>query len=266
MFAECLGRADPGYLRQIPAAHVFAEAVEQPERIAVLRQDVGSRLGKVGERIAGLRILHPCKNGACRTDILIKHVLRHSHTVDLKPPLQISVRIFDTANARGGMPYREQASTQIRLIARSVTTHCLIEAPPNWRRRLKLKPAAGASKNARGAQTGRRQTITAESLTRYRSASVRPRLKIGRYQVTGKATCCAEASSSQIATLVERHTRYVMLVKVASKDTETVTNALIKNARKLPQELYKSLTWDRGTEMAGHKRFTLVRFIEGLFL
>ena len=53
-------------------------------------------------------------------------------------------------------------------------------------------------------------------------------------------------SNSQIATLVERHTRYVMLVKVAGKDTETVTNALIKNARKLPQELYKTLTWDRG--------------------
>ena len=63
--------------------------------------------------------------------------------------------------------------------------------------------------------------------------------------------------SSQVATLVERQTRYVMLVKVASHDTATVVNALIKNARKLPQELYKSLTWDRGHEMAGHKRFTL---------
>ncbi|MET0168706.1 MAG: IS30 family transposase [Vicinamibacterales bacterium] len=63
--------------------------------------------------------------------------------------------------------------------------------------------------------------------------------------------------NSQVATLVERHTRYVMLVKVAGKDTETVINALIKNARKLPQELYKSLTWDRGKEMAAHKRFTL---------
>jgi len=63
--------------------------------------------------------------------------------------------------------------------------------------------------------------------------------------------------NSQIATLVERHTRYVMLVKVASKDTQTVINALIKNSRKLPQELYKSLTWDRGHEMADHKRFTL---------
>ena len=73
------------------------------------------------------------------------------------------------------------------------------------------------------------------------------------------------AHNSQIATLVERQTRYVMLAKVASKDTETVVDALIKNARKLPQELYKSLTWDRGKEMAGHKRFTLATDIQVYF-
>jgi IS30 family transposase len=71
--------------------------------------------------------------------------------------------------------------------------------------------------------------------------------------------------NSQVATLVERQTRYVMLVKVAGQDTETVINALIKNARKLPQELYKSLTWDRGKEMAGHKRFTLATDIQVYF-
>ena len=71
--------------------------------------------------------------------------------------------------------------------------------------------------------------------------------------------------NSQIATLVERQTRYVMLVKVGAKDTQTVVDALIKNARKLPQELYKSLTWDRGKEMAGHKRFTLATDIQVYF-
>jgi IS30 family transposase len=65
------------------------------------------------------------------------------------------------------------------------------------------------------------------------------------------------SNNSQIATLVERHTRYVMLARVKSKDSETVINALIKQAHKLPRELYKSLTWDRGKEMADHKRFTL---------
>ena len=73
------------------------------------------------------------------------------------------------------------------------------------------------------------------------------------------------AHNSQIATLVERQTRYVMLAKVASKDTETVVDALIRNARKLPQELYKSLTWDRGKEMADHKRFTLATDVQVYF-
>ncbi len=65
------------------------------------------------------------------------------------------------------------------------------------------------------------------------------------------------SNNSQIATLVERTTRYVMLAKVPSKDTKTVIDALIKQAHKLPREVYKSLTWDRGKEMADHKRFTL---------
>jgi IS30 family transposase len=56
-----------------------------------------------------------------------------------------------------------------------------------------------------------------------------------------------------------------MLVKVTGKDTETVVNALIENARKLPQELYKSLTWDRGKELADHKRFTLATNIQVYF-
>jgi IS30 family transposase len=71
--------------------------------------------------------------------------------------------------------------------------------------------------------------------------------------------------NSQIATLVERQTRYVMLVKLDSKDTETVVNALIEHARTLPHELYRSLTWDRGKEMAGHKRFTLATDIQVYF-
>lgn len=73
------------------------------------------------------------------------------------------------------------------------------------------------------------------------------------------------SGNSQIATLVERQTRYLMLVKVAAKDTETVIEALVKHARKLPQELYKSLTWDRGKELADHKRFTLATDIKVFF-
>jgi IS30 family transposase len=94
-----------------------------------------------------------------------------------------------------------------------------------------------------------------------RPAAVADRAVPGHWE--GDLLC--GSGNSQIATLVERHTRYVMLVKVERKDTETVINALIKQARKLPQELYKSLTWDRGSEMADHKRFTLATDIQVYF-
>lgn len=63
-------------------------------------------------------------------------------------------------------------------------------------------------------------------------------------------------NNSYIATLVERHSRYVMLVRVDSSKTKTVIKALIKNAKKLPTKMYKSLTWDRGYEITNHKDFT----------
>src|ERR1700733_8447868 len=73
------------------------------------------------------------------------------------------------------------------------------------------------------------------------------------------------SNSSQIVTLVERQTRYVMMVKVNGKDTDTVIKALVRHARQLPKELYASLTWDRGKEMADHQRFTLATDIKVYF-
>lgn len=72
-------------------------------------------------------------------------------------------------------------------------------------------------------------------------------------------------NNSYIATLVERHTRYVMLAKVANKDTKSVIDALIQQAKQLPTELYQSLTWDRGKELADHKRFKLATDIDVYF-
>ena len=66
----------------------------------------------------------------------------------------------------------------------------------------------------------------------------------------------AGSNNSYIATLVERHSRFVMLAKIENKDTQSVITALIKQARKLPKELYKSLTWDRGSEMVNRPGFT----------
>ncbi|GAU85916.1 mobile element protein [Bosea sp. BIWAKO-01] len=73
------------------------------------------------------------------------------------------------------------------------------------------------------------------------------------------------ARNSYVATLVERHSRDVMLVKIANKDTESVVSALIKQSRKLPGELYQSLTWDRGKELADHKRLALASNVEAYF-
>jgi IS30 family transposase len=104
------------------------------------------------------------------------------------------------------------------------------------------------------------QIVDAVSISE-RPASVEDRAVPGHWEgdlVFGSA-------NSQIATLVERQTRYLMLVKLEGKDSKTVVNALIQNARSLPQELYKSLTWDRGTEMHGHKQFTMATDIQVYF-
>jgi IS30 family transposase len=67
----------------------------------------------------------------------------------------------------------------------------------------------------------------------------------------------AAAKSRTVGALEGRHTRFAMLIKVDGKDTESVVGALAKQVRRLPSQLRRSLTWDRGKEMADHKRFTL---------
>ena len=94
-----------------------------------------------------------------------------------------------------------------------------------------------------------------------RPASVEDRAVPGHWE----GDLIGGTDNSYIATLVERHTRYVMLAKVKQKDTKHVIDALIKQAKKLPKELYKSLTWDRGCEMAGHQRFSLETDIKVYF-
>jgi IS30 family transposase len=103
--------------------------------------------------------------------------------------------------------------------------------------------------------------ITDTVSIRERPASVEDRAVPGHWE----GDLIFGTHNSQIATLVERHTRYVLLAKIKGKDTETVINALVRQAHKLPQELYKSLTWDRGSEMADHRRFTLATGIQVYF-
>jgi IS30 family transposase len=73
------------------------------------------------------------------------------------------------------------------------------------------------------------------------------------------------ANSSHIATLVERHSRYVMLAKLGGKDSQTVVDALIDRVKKLPSNLMRTLTWDRGTELAQHARFTVATDVQVYF-
>jgi IS30 family transposase len=96
---------------------------------------------------------------------------------------------------------------------------------------------------------------------RERPASVEDRAVPGHWE----GDLIAGSKNTHIATLVERKTRYVMLAKVNGRDTETVIKALIRQSKKLPKELYKSLTWDRGKELSDHKEFSLATGIKVYF-
>ena len=94
-----------------------------------------------------------------------------------------------------------------------------------------------------------------------RPASVKDRAVPGHWE----GDLIAGSNNTFIATLVERHSRYVMLAKLDNKNTKTVISALIKQSKKLPSELYKSLTWDRGSELTDHQHFTLSTDIKVYF-
>jgi IS30 family transposase len=125
---------------------------------------------------------------------------------------------------------------------------------------LRSQRAIRRSRHSSQKKDGRGQITNAVSI-RERPASVEDRAVPGHWE----GDLIAGSNNSYIATLVERHTRYVMLAKVRNKDTESVISALIKQSKKLPSELYKSLTWDRGHELADHQHFTLATDIKVYF-
>ncbi len=102
------------------------------------------------------------------------------------------------------------------------------------------------------AKNGLGQIVDAVSI-RERPAEAEDRAVPGHWE----GDLLSGANNTHMVTLVERHTRFAMLVKVPSKDTVTVVGALAKHVHKLPAELRRSLTWDRGKEMADHKAFTV---------
>jgi transposase, IS30 family len=116
------------------------------------------------------------------------------------------------------------------------------------------------ARNATTAGQTRGQIIDAVSI-RERPAEVEDRAVPGHWE----GDLLSGAKNSHIATLVERKSRFTMLVKVAGKDTQTVVTALSREIQRLPAELRKTLTWDRGTEMADHARFSLATDVDVFF-
>ncbi len=113
---------------------------------------------------------------------------------------------------------------------------------------------SGTAKNGLG------QIVDAVSI-RERPAEAEDRAVPGHWE----GDLLSGGNNTHIATLVERQTRFVMLIKVPSKDTVTVVGALAEHVRKLPAELRRSLTWDRGKEMAEHKAFTVATDVKVYF-
>ncbi len=122
------------------------------------------------------------------------------------------------------------------------------------RRRLRRPNGVAHSTGLRG------QIVDAISI-RERPAEVEDRAVPGHWE--GDLLCGGH--NTYIATLVERHTRFVMLIKVPGKDSAGVVLALSKQVRKLPVQLRRSLTWDRGHEMTEHKRFTVATDVQVYF-
>jgi len=125
---------------------------------------------------------------------------------------------------------------------------------------LRARRTIRRSRHASLKRNGLGQIKDAVSISE-RPASVEDRAIPGHWE----GDLIGGTKNSYIATLVERHSRYVMLVKVANKDTRSVVSALIRQTQRLPRELYKSLTWDRGKEMADHPRLSLATDVEVYF-
>jgi IS30 family transposase len=110
-------------------------------------------------------------------------------------------------------------------------------------------------------KTPRVGCIVGELSIRERPAEAADRAVPGHWE--GDLLCGARGS--QIATLVERHSRYVMLIKVPDKNSLNVAHVLAEHVRRLPAELRRSLTWDRGIEMAAHREFTIATDVKVYF-
>jgi IS30 family transposase len=127
-------------------------------------------------------------------------------------------------------------------------------------RHLRSKRVTRRSRNLNPEAQSRGQIIGAVSI-RERPAEVEDRAIPGHWE----GDLISGSKNSHIVTLVERQSRFTALIKVPSRDTDTVVSALTRHVRKLPASLRRSLTWDRGKEMAKHQSFTVATDVKVYF-
>lgn len=117
------------------------------------------------------------------------------------------------------------------------------------------------SKHSTSEETNSRSSIADAVSIRERPAEVEDRAVPGHWE----GDLISGSKNSHIATLVERNSRFTMLIKVSGKDTGSVVTALCREVKRLPDDLKRTLTWDRGSELAAHKSFTIETGIQVFF-
>lgn len=192
----------------------------------------------------------PCRLAQCRR---LREVVAAKLAADWSPE-QIAGWLKSTYPGDATMQVSHETIYRSLFIqSRGVLKQALIQ---HLRRRRTMRRA----RPARSANTGQVAIPDGVSI-RERPASLEDRAVPGHWEgdlLAGKA-------HSQIATLVERQSRYVLLVRVPTKETTTVVRALARQVRRLPESLRVSLTWDRGRELAAHKRFTVATNVRVYF-
>jgi transposase, IS30 family len=155
------------------------------------------------------------------------------------------------------------ADHNLRVSAETIYRSLFVQARGVLKKELiaHLRLAGRIRRPSRGRSAGLRGRIVDAVSIRERPAEAEDRAVPGHWE----GDLLSGSKNSHLATLVERHSRFVMLIKLAGKDTTSVVAALTQHVRKLPAELRRSVTWDRGHEMADHAKFTIATDVQVYF-
>jgi IS30 family transposase len=155
------------------------------------------------------------------------------------------------------------ADQNLRVSAETIYRSLFVQARGVLKKELigHLRLAGRIRRPSRDRSAGLRGRIVDAVSIRERPAEAEDRAVPGHWE----GDLLSGSNNSHIATLVERHSRFVMLIKLAGKDTTSLVTALTQHVRKLPAELRRSVTWDRGHEMADHAKFTIATNVQVYF-